>query len=909
MTLSYHFYMPRSPLDATFLSMHEVVATKLSPQYHKGYIKRQLLFSKTQEILTSRLTIVHAAAGYGKTSLLSQWLKALKKEGISTAWLTLEEEESLASAFIIHVLTACIKSGYIEEGILSNIGRIDEKMSLQVLMTIFINAVAAIEQQIVIFLDEYNRVQSYEIDNLLRILIRNMPRHVHFVIASRRRPHIDIENLRTHDDLFEVTSNDLRFSLNEAATLIDLPLSEVQLGQLHRFLNYVEGWPMAVQMLRLWLSGSKQRVDLIADFSENTNDMARYLTEQVLSELPSDEQGFLLQTAILERVNGDIANSITGRSDGWLILEKLNERNLFLEPVESDRQWFRFHAVFLEYLRDLLKKRHPASVKGFHEQAALWLEQHGYVRHAIYHAQKAQNNRLAATILNNAGGWRMVMDGRIEIIRSAIAKLADEVIKDFPKLLLAQIFLLIKAGHIDEAYTYFKQLNVNSVTLWTEQDLIDYKIIENTLSDYADDSVSFAEIDEIEKLKQQLPKQDHLLHALLSDSLATKCYGMRLYKQALDACADAASHYRILQSLYGEMFIRFNQVQAYFSQGRLDEAEAILRQNEKEIDIRLGENTDLAAHNAIFLAELLIERGTIDEAKNCIRYALPVIEQADGWFELYATAYSSAATLAWQNTGIEDVLDVLERARVVAKTRYLKRLAILADCESVFYLCLNGQYLEAQTYVSSLENIMLAEEQPYHFIVGHIAVSLGIFYLSSAQHEKVDELLEVHRKTSQELGDIRQLLVLEIVAAISKFDCQQVDDAIKIIDQALQLGQFRGFRQTYIKFTYWLLPLVSLLVKNESLLPPDRYRTSFLAELKRDMNLWEKNRLRSDNALTIAEMDVMKELMHGYSNKKIAIQLGISPNTVKYRLKAIFTKFEVSKRNDLVQLVRQKGLL
>ncbi|MBL4629842.1 MAG: helix-turn-helix transcriptional regulator [Paraglaciecola sp.] len=92
-------------------------------------------------------------------------------------------------------------------------------------------------------------------------------------------------------------------------------------------------------------------------------------------------------------------------------------------------------------------------------------------------------------------------------------------------------------------------------------------------------------------------------------------------------------------------------------------------------------------------------------------------------------------------------------------------------------------------------------------------------------------------------------------------------------------------------------------------MPPDRYRTSFLAELKRDMNLWEKNRLRSDNALTIAEMDVMKELMHGYSNKKIAIQLGISPNTVKYRLKAIFTKFEVSKRNDLVQLVRQKGLL
>lgn len=901
--------MPSDIRKDTFLSIHEVVATKLSPQYRKGYIKRSALLLKIEEILVCRLTVVHAAAGYGKSSLLSQWLKALEKQKVMSAWLTLEEEESSVPVFVLHVIMACIKAGYIEESVLSNIGRVDEKVSLRVLMTIFINALADNKAPLVIFLDEYNRIQSEEIDNFLRVLIRNMPGHVHFVIASRRRPHIDIENLRAHDDLLEVTANDLRFSPDEAAMLLDIPLSDLQMEQVRGFLEYTEGWPMALQMLRLWLSGSKQRVDVISDFTENTTDMARYLTEQVLSELPEDEQDFLLRTSILDRVNGDIANMITGRSDGWLILEKLYERNLFLEPHEGDRQWFHFHAVFLEYLRDLLKKRRPDAVVGMHELAAKWLEQKGHIRRAVYHAQQARDDVLAATILDNAGGWRMVMDGRIEIIRKAIDKLADTAIENFPKLLLARVFILIKVGSIDEAYVHFKKLDMDTGPLWSEQDRVDHKVIENTLSDYADDRVSFEEIGEIEVLKEQIPKQDHLLHALLSDSLASKCYGMRLFKQAHAACADAASHYRILQSLYGEMFIRFKQVQVYFAQGRLDEAEAILRQNEKEIDIRLGENTDLAAHNAIFLAELLVERGEAVEAEACLKDALPLIEQADGWFELYASAYSSAATLAWQHSGIDEVLKIFERARVVAKSRYLERLGFLADCETVFYLCLDGQHTEAQSYVRSLESVLQTETQPFHFMVGHIAICLGIFYLSAGEHEKVDVLIEKHRKASEEFEDIRQLIVLNIVAAISKFDRKNVEMAATIFDQALQEGLFKGFRQTYIKYTYWLLPLVSLILKNDSLLPPDRYRTNFLVDLKRGMNDWEKNRLRDENTLTIAETEVLKELVHGFSNKEIALQLGISPNTVKYRLKGIFAKFDVSKRGELVQLVRQQSML
>ncbi|NVK54726.1 MAG: hypothetical protein HWE26_03865 [Alteromonadaceae bacterium] len=894
--------------NETLLSMFEVVATKLSPQYRRGYINRCGLLHKTQMLLKRRLTLVHAAPGYGKSSLLGQWLNQLREADICAAWLTLEEEEGAVPTFLVHVISACIKAGYLEQSVLTNIGRVDEKVSLKVLSTLFINALATQQKPLVIFIDEYNRVQSEEMDRFVRVLIRNLPQHVHMVVASRWRPQLDVENLRAHDDLLEITANDLRFSVDEAVTLLDSSITREYKEQIVNFHKYTEGWPMALQMLRIWLNGSHRRVDLIADFSRKTTDMARYLSEQVLFDLPTEEQDFLLQTAILERVNGELAQVVTGRSDSWLILEKLYERNLFLTPLEHDRQWFTYHAVFLEYLRDSLQKHQPDKVVGLHRKAALWLAGQGDVRRAVYHAENARDGKLIATILDEAGGWRMVMDGRMAMIATGLSALEPELLAEFPRLRLANILLQVKQGHIDDAYAAFKQLDIDNQTVWGANELIDYQVIENTLSDYADDRVTLEEIKQINHLKAQLPPQDHLLQALLSDSLASKCYGLRQYQQTHEACADAASHYRLLYSLYGEMFIRFKQLQVFVSQGRLDEATAIAKQNHREIAIRLGENTDLAAHNTVFWAELLLEQGHIDQAGQHINDSLTQIEQADGWFELYASAYEVAATLAWHKGGIGDVEAIVQRARAVAKSRYLKRLDILADCEQVFYWCMDGQLNAAQPLADRLALILTEARQPFHFMLGTIALTIAVYRLSINQSEQVSELLQPHRDAAQQAGDLRQLIAFDCLLAAAHHQNRAPQLAAQQLDEAAQIGLFKGFHHTYVKYAHWLLPVINAVLKAEDVLPTDKYRHNFLSELKRAMNEWEKTRLRDEMAPTQAEIEVLKELVKGYSNKKIALQLGISPNTVKYRLKGIFAKFGVAKRNDLVQKVREQGM-
>lgn len=889
--------------------MFDVVATKLSPQYRKGYINRCELLHRLPTIVDRKLTLVHSPPGYGKSCVMGQWLKQLSDQSVATSWLTLEEDEASPHLLLIHILTACIKSGYIDENVRTNLGRVDDKVSESVIRTQFINALADRTDPLVIFLDEYNRVQSSETDHCIRMLLRYLPAHVHVVIASRWRPQFDIEDLRAHGDLLEITSAELKFSEDEAFRLLEHNVDDDEIEDVLSFHRYAEGWPMAIQMLRLWLNSRPQRVNTISHFAASQANLARYLTEQVLSELPEDEQDFLLKTSIADRVNGDLAMMITGNSNSWLMLEKLYERNLFMMPLMQDRQWFVYHAVFKEYLHDVLEKRHPEEIKQLHKRAALWYQRANDTRRAVFHAQQAASPDLLARVLDAAGGWRMMMEGRIEFIQNALATIPEAVIEHYPSLQLAKILGLIKTGHIESAFDVFENVQKHLAPAWNESDQRDLAIIENTLSDYTDDHVTRSEIAQILQLKQRISPQDHLLQALLSDSLASKCFGLRLYKDTSDACATAASHYRILHSLYGEMFIRFKQMQVHLAQGRLREAEALGEQNKQEIQLRLGENAELAAHNRIFIAEIELEKGDVEDAFHHVAVALPVIESTDGWFELYASAYNTAAALAWQENGFDAVSGLLDKAQEIARARKLPRLQVLADCERVFYACAGAHVTRVAGVVANLESQLPGQSPDIHFMHGRIALAVAIYHISGNTTQGLAAFITPYLQAAEETEDTRQVIAFHLMLAIMYYRENQQTQAFDALNSAVQAALFKGFHFVFVKYAYWLIPLINAALKDVTYLSTDKYRSDFLVNIKRAMTLWEKVRLKDEQAITQGELDVLQELVKGHPNKKIALLLDISPDTVKYRLKSLFVKFNVAKRDELARVVRQRGIV
>ena len=887
----------------------ELASTKLAPQDRdEGHIVRQDLMTLLNEVLRHRLTVVHAGAGYGKTSLLMQWLKALQRQRIAAAWLTLEEDESSPSVCLAHMFAAIAKIGYVDYDPLSGLVNFDEKMPVKSLATAFINTIVEKSEPLVIFLDEFNRAQSEELNTLFKTLMRQLPRHVHFVIASRWRPEIDVENLRARGDLIEITAHDLRFSRQEVAALLASSGAHLSELELHRLTDRTEGWPIALQMARMWLNGDGQKARMVSDFSGRTTDLTRYLSEQVLSAMPEETQSFLMQTAILDRINGDIANALTGRRDGWLMLEQLYERDLFLVPENDDRQWFRYHMLFLDFLRDRLQRYGADAIAELHHRAADWLAGHGMTRAAVHHALKAGDHHLAARLLSDAGGWRLIMDGRINLIRSAISGLPDAIAREYLLLFLAKAFLLVKDGDIKAALDYF--FSLEKLPTWSAQEAIDYEVVAHILADYADEPMPLAEIERVKKLRQKIHKNDHVLHAILADSLATKYYEYGSFKQALEACDDAINHYRVLRSLYGEVFLRFTQAKAHLAQGRLDDAEHILRGAEKELEVRFGDGIDLSAHTSIYLAEVLAERGQVEEAAKRVRHALPVAEQSDGWYELYATAYATMAAVEWAEQGLEAALAALERARDMARERHLDRLLLLADCQSVYYLFLSDRTAELPSYASRLRRFLeTATDSPSHRSVGLTAASLAMLEIASGDYVAARNTLAPCVSAAEANGDICQLIMLTLLQADAAAAEGRMEAAARALDKAVRDGLFTGILRPYVDHGRRLKPVVEAILHGDSPLPQDRYRDNFLRELLRDIRRVEKRQASEGIVLTPAELEVLRELDHGFSNKEIALKLGISPNTVKYRMKGLFAKLGVSQRAEAVKVCRERALV
>lgn len=889
--------------------LDELAATKLAPQDRdEGHIVRQDLMTLLDDVLRHRLTVVHAGAGYGKTSLLMQWLKEVQRRRITAAWLTLEEDEASPSVCLAHMFAAIAKIGYVNNDPLSGLVNFDEKMSVKSLATAFINTVAENSEPLVIFLDEFNRAQSEELSAMFKTLMRQLPRHVHFIIASRWRPEIDIENFRARGDLIEVTAHDLRFSRQEVAALLASSGAHLSELELHRLTDRTEGWPIALQMARMWLNGDGQKARLVSDFSGRTMDLTRYLSEQVLSALPEETQSFLMQTAILDRLNGDIANALTDRRDGWLMLEQLYERDLFLVPENDDRQWFRYHMLFLDFLRDRLQRYGAEAIAELHRRAADWLAGHGMTRAAVHHALKAGDYHLAARLLSDAGGWRLIMDGRINMIRSAIAGFPDAIVREYLLLSLAKAFLLVKDGDVKAALDYFHGLEKRPT--WSAQESIDYEVVAHVLADYADEPMPLAEIERVKKLRQEIHKNDHVLHAILADSLATKYYEYGSFKQALEACDDAISHYRVLRSLYGEVFLRFTQAKAHLAQGRLDDAEQILRGTEKELEVRFGDGIDLSAHTSIYLAEVLAERGLVEEAAKRLRHALPVAEQSDGWYELYATAYSAAAAVAWAEHGLDAALAALDRTRAMARERHLDRLLLLADCQSVYYLFLSGRTAELPSYVPRLRQFLAVSiDLPSHRSVCLTAASLAMIHVAGKDYDAAKDTLTPCVTTAETNGDICQLIMLTLLQAAAASAAGRTEAAARAVDKAVRDGLFTGILRPYLEHGRRLKPVIEAILHGGSSLPQDRYRDNFLRELLRDLRRLEKRQASEGIVLTSAELAVLRELDHGFSNKEIALKLGISPNTVKYRMKSLFAKLGVSQRAEAVKVCREQALL
>src|SRR6266702_4265513 len=376
-----------------------LLETKLHvPRWRRGLVARPRLSERLSRGAESALTLVSAPAGFGKTTLLTQWLAAAPADRRSVAWLSLDQRDNdpgLFWAYLVGALKTAVQGiGASALSLLQSPGPPSEAG-----LATLLNDLDAISNDVVLVLDDYHVIEARDVQEGMAFLLEHLPPQIHLVIASRADPALPLARLRGRGKLVEIRAADLRFTPGEAAAYLNgvmgLVLTARDVAALE---GRTEGWIAALQLAALSMQGREDTAAFIAGFAGDDRYIVDYLAEEVLQRQPEHVQHFLLQTSILDRLSGPLCDAVTGQAGGKAKLAALERANLFLVPLDDRRRWYRYHQLFADVLQAHLLDEQADNVAVLHSRASGWFERNGEPAEAIRHALAAEDFEGAANL-------------------------------------------------------------------------------------------------------------------------------------------------------------------------------------------------------------------------------------------------------------------------------------------------------------------------------------------------------------------------------------------------------------------------------------------------------------------------------------------------------------------------------
>jgi LuxR family transcriptional regulator, maltose regulon positive regulatory protein len=885
----------------------QLIRTKLRPPFTRSaLVPRPRLLAQVAAGLCGPLTLITAPAGFGKTTLASACLASC---GMPVAWLSLDKNDNQEGVFLRYLVAALQAAGESLGAQAAQLLASPQPALPQAVLTSLVNDLDACTGEIVLALDDYQFIHAAPVHDALAFLIEHCPPNLHLLIATRSDPPLPLARLRARGQTVELRLADLRFTASESAQFLNgvmgLTLAE---GDSAALTERTEGWIAGLQMAsialqsHLALTGQADASRFIQAFSGANRYILDYLLEEVLTSQPQEIQRFLLFTSILERISAPLcAALLEDLPDPAAALDHLERANLFLFPLDDERQWYRYHHLFADLLRLRLSQAYPEQVPLLHLRASAWLEQNGLIPEAVQHAFAAGEAGLAADLIDRWGSvWWAQND--LTVIQMADS-LPGEILLERPKTAVCQAWRLVTLGQIRDAFpllTALRQQFENATspgTAWLDA------VVRLALAFLAaqNSPARFAPLPAPEIL-DQIPPEEEVLH-----DAAEILYGMTLGRRGLPDQAAEFSQ-RCLERTpvrAGTLVIPTMAAflaRVYIMLGRLHAAAALARtwlDPIREKGVWLAMN---AGSLDIVLGEALFEWGCLDEADQHIRIGLSanlpwqnIMTQSFGMINLtrlliaqgdYAGAHQSLDELeVWVKARAcprefdEDYLTL--RARIHLASGDLPAAAQWADEFAQSEACRTQPHL----YRLTLARIRLAQ--------GHFEQVLKL--LAAPQPPEA-----VNRTARQIREDITRAAALSALG-------RQVE-SLDLVDASLTLAEPEGYLYSFISLGEPARLLLSAYMRQETALhkPYARQLLDIFAGA-RPPALPQGSELVEP--LSARELEVLQLLAQGLTNPEIARRLVVAAGTVKAHTASIYRKLDAPNRTAAVARARALGLL
>jgi LuxR family maltose regulon positive regulatory protein len=430
-----------------------LLRTKLfAPALRPNLVPRPRLLERLSLAMQVPLTLISAPAGYGKTTLVGEW-QAGPGASVPVAWLSLDASDNDPARFWRYLATALntLQDGLVDDA-LSLFSSL-QSPPVETLLPILINGLVEFPQDFLFVLEDIHVITAVEVHRMLAFLVDHLPRQMHIVILTRADPPLPLARLRVSSQVVEIRQRDLRFTAAEATTFLNevmgLRLSEEDTEAL---LARTEGWIAGLQLAALTIHGREDPSEVIATFGGGYRYIVDYLVQEVLGRLPESLRAFVLQTSVLDRLSGPLCDSLTGRSDSGAVLARLQRDNVFLLQLGAECCWYRYHHLFLDVTRNLLRQTLPDQIPELHRRAANWYAQNGLVSQAIEHTLAAEDWARAGALMDGYSSvvWR---SGEITRVLDWVEQLPADETFSHPQLSVNYAWACVLTGRYEKCQT------------------------------------------------------------------------------------------------------------------------------------------------------------------------------------------------------------------------------------------------------------------------------------------------------------------------------------------------------------------------------------------------------------------------------------------------------------------------
>jgi LuxR family transcriptional regulator, maltose regulon positive regulatory protein len=878
-----------------------ILATKLYiPRPRPNVINRPHLLERLNEGLHRKLSLISAPAGFGKTTLVCEWVAGGPRPA---AWLSLDAGENDPARFLTYLVAALQTiAPTIGAGVLGML-QSPQPPPPEAILTVLLNDLTTLSDQFVLVLDDYHLLEAQAIDQALTYLVEHTPPQMHLVIATREDPQLPLARLRARGHLTEVRATDLRFTPAEAATFLNqvmgLSLSAEDIAALER---HTEGWIAGLQLAALSMQGQQDATSFIQSFTGSHHFVLDYLVEEVLGQQPEHIQTFLLRSSILDRLCGPLCDAVLldASASGQATLDYLERVNLFIVPLDNERRWYRYHQLFADLLRLRLRQSITSSpgdegksIAELHIRASQWYEDHDLELEAFHHAAAAHDVERAARLVEGKG-MPLYFRGVVAPVLHWLESLPKTALDARPSLWARYASLLLMNGQTTGVEE--KLQAAEAALQGREAD----DTTRNLLGEIAANRATLALTRyQAEPMLVQSRRALEYLHPnnLASRATAHWTLGVASFLQGDRAAARRA--YTVAIALSQAAGKSFTTILATLGLGNIQEADNELYQaaeTYRRVLQLLGDQPlPLASEAHLALARICYEWNDLDAALAHGRQSLQLARQFDRVIDRFVLCELLLAHLQLAQGDVAGAAALLAEAGQSARQRnFADRLPEVAAAQVL--LLLRQGNLAAAAHLAQMHELPLSQARVY-LAQGDPSAALAMLTSWREQVEArgwADERLKV--------------MVLQAVTLQAHGDQGQ---AVQLLCDALSLAAPGGFIRLFVDEGR---PMAHLLSQAAALgIMPD-YLGKVLAACEAEERQSEATASQPPaqpliEQLSPRELEVLQLMAQGRSNQEISEQLFLALSTVKGHNRNIFGKLQVQRRTEAVARARELGLL